>query len=91
MFRNQIGSVCVGAGEGRHFRADQLSAAADGVPSAQLQQGHTHPHALIQGRFSPQVNILTSVADPDPHSFWSAGSGSALGIRIRIQEGQNEP
>ncbi len=32
-----------------------------------------------------------SVADPDPHSFWSAGSGSALGIRFRIQEGQNYP
>ncbi len=31
---------------------------------------------------------LRSVADPDPHSFWSAGSGSALGIRIRIQEGK---
>ncbi len=25
------------------------------------------------------------------HSFWSAGSGSALGLRIRIQEGQNDP
>jgi hypothetical protein len=29
--------------------------------------------------------------DPDPHSFWSTGSGSALGIRIRIQEGQKRP
>jgi hypothetical protein len=53
--------VCVGAGEGRHFRADQLSAAADGVPPAQLQQGHPHTHALVQGRLSPQVNILTFI------------------------------
>ncbi len=59
MFRNRIGRMTVGAGEGRHFRADQLSAAADGIPSAQLQQGHPHPHALFQGRLSPQVHILT--------------------------------
>jgi hypothetical protein len=26
----------------------------------------------------------------DPHSFWSAGSGCALGILIRIQEAQND-
>ena len=37
------------------------------------------------------VYLFFSVADPDPHSVWSAGSGSALGIRIRIQEGQNDP
>ncbi len=29
------------------------------------------------------------IADPDPRSFWSAGSGSALGIRIR--KAQNDP
>ncbi len=80
--------MCVGAGERRHFRADQLSAAADGVPSAQLQQGHPHPHALIQGRLSPEVNIPTNVADPnpqrkrihfgrlDPDMHWEYGSGS---------------
>ncbi len=36
-----------------------------------------------------------SVADPDPHSFClgrlDPDPGSALGIRIRIQEGQNNP
>jgi hypothetical protein len=34
-----------------------------------------------------------SVVDLDPHSFWAAGSGFTLGtrIRIRIQEGQNDP
>ncbi len=37
------------------------------------------------------LTVKTIVADPDPHSIWSAGSGSALGIRIRIQEGQNYP
>jgi len=26
----------------------------------------------------------------DSHSFWSAGSGSALGIRIRIEDGQTK-
>jgi hypothetical protein len=26
-----------------------------------------------------------------PLAFWSAGSGSALGKRIRIEEGQKEP
>jgi len=37
--------------------------------------------------------LFPSVADPDPdlHSFWSARSGAALGIRIRIQEDQNDP
>ena len=36
---------------------------------------------------------IISFVDPDPHSFWAAGSGFTLGIRIRIriQEGQNDP
>ncbi len=72
----------MGTGEGRHFRADQLSAAADGVPPAQLQQGHIHPHALIQGRLSPQVNFPTSVANPDPQRKC---------IHFGRLEGQNEP
>jgi hypothetical protein len=28
----------------------------------------------------------TSVSDPDPHGFGSPGSGSVLGMRIRIQQ-----
>jgi hypothetical protein len=27
----------------------------------------------------------------DPHWLWSTGSGFALGMRIRIQEGKNDP
>jgi hypothetical protein len=49
-------------------------------------------------REHPAVNheissLFSSVADPELHSFWSAesGSGFALVIRIRIQEGQNYP
>jgi hypothetical protein len=35
--------------------------------------------------FTSRYWATSSVVHPDPHSFWSAGS--ALGIRIRIQEG----
>ncbi len=37
--------------------------------------------------------LLCSRADTDPHWFWSAesGSASALGMRIRIQEGKSAP
>jgi hypothetical protein len=45
----------------------------------------------IIGRYLNLLTCVSSVADPDPHSFWSAGSGSALGIRIRIQEDQSGP
>jgi hypothetical protein len=39
---------------------------------------------VISYRILTAVFISTSVADPDPHRF-------TLGIRIRIQEGQNDP
>jgi hypothetical protein len=41
--------------------------------------------------FALLFTVLSSVVDPDPYIFGSAGSGSAVGIRIRIQEGQNYP
>jgi hypothetical protein len=34
---------------------------------------------------------LSSVVDPDPHSFCCPGSGSVLGMRIRIREHRNWP
>jgi hypothetical protein len=33
--------------------------------------------------------VSVSVVDPDPHSFFCPGSGSVLGMRIRIQEHEN--
>jgi hypothetical protein len=44
--------------------------------------------ALIMKLIKPVLRIRIRT---DRHSFLSAGSGSALGIRIRIQEGQNYP
>ncbi len=37
------------------------------------------------------VNLIlgASVVDPNPHSFGCPGSGSVLGMRIRIQEHEN--
>jgi hypothetical protein len=45
---------------------------------------------MIQKGFFPVLRIQIHT---DPNSLWSAksGHGSALGIRIRIQEGQNNP
>ncbi len=42
---------------------------------------------------SGSIAVLWIRIRTDPHSFWSSGSGSgsALGKRIRIQEGQNNP
>ncbi len=45
-------------------------------------------------RNTADSTLYCSVVDPDPHDLhwlWSAGSGSALGIHIRIQEGNNDP
>ncbi len=44
-------------------------------------------------KFQPQCcgPQTTSGVDPDPHWCWSAESGSALGVRIRIQERKNGP
>ncbi len=50
-----------------------------------------NPWLVYSVRNTNERLLTSSVVDPDPHSFWSAGSGSALGIRIRIQEGQNNP
>jgi hypothetical protein len=41
---------------------------------------------LTTSVFIPKCVPGSEVGDPDPHSFWSAGSGSAFEIRIRIQE-----
>jgi hypothetical protein len=35
--------------------------------------------------------LFLEVVDSDPHSFGCPGSGSVLGIRIRIQEHGNRP
>ncbi len=41
---------------------------------------------VSRDKLTPSVS---SVVDPDPHSFGCPGSGSVLGIRIRIQEHDN--
>jgi hypothetical protein len=46
---------------------------------------HRHCQLLSVLRIRTRTLILIHT---DLHSFWLAGSGSALGIRIRIQEGQ---
>jgi hypothetical protein len=38
-----------------------------------------------------QNTHTASVSDTDTHLFWSGGSGSAFGMRIRIQGGQKDP
>jgi hypothetical protein len=66
------------------------------------QFGATSPEAWLdwiqfeetQGRWIPTTaglilkSLLWIRIRTSPHSFWLAGSGSALGIRIRIQEVQ---
>jgi hypothetical protein len=37
---------------------------------------------MVTGYSYDDGRIVSSVADPDPHLFWSAGSGSGLRIRI---------
>ncbi len=45
---------------------------------------------MVRTTFQHFPAVLRIRNRTDPHLFWSAGSGSAVGIRIRIQEGQNE-
>ncbi len=52
------------------------------------------PHALFYPSFAPVKKVFMLVrnsVNPDPHLFGCPGSGSVLGMRIRIQEHGKRP
>jgi hypothetical protein len=79
----QIVKVGAGAGSG----AGVLKILTDSGAAPKCNGSATVFTILFLARIKESLPAKLSVVDPDPHLFWSAGSGSAFKMRnwIRIQ------